>query len=442
MNNKKLSSVLLLAIFITAVALFAQKFFPERRLVVWPNGNYIPYFYSSVETPDSSPAFWVDQSKGHWRCVYPQEENAPHYSCSFNLQFGETVDRGIDLSSYSHMRVKLKYSGNAEMIRIFVRNFDPRYSRLEDPNSTKFQSIILQKQDVANEILISLEEFVVGDWWLGNYNIPRHLARTQMDNASTMGIDYVDGKKPGNNDIEMIKIEFVGGWVSAESWYFSILACWMVGLFIFAIAQLIYLHRQTKRDGQVITQLNKTNAELQLEKDQFRRLSTVDPLTQAYNRFGIDQIVSSLTGSDAERKIRHAPELALIIADIDHFKRINDQYGHDAGDRVLQRVADIINRSIRPQDFLGRWGGEEFVVILPNTTKEFALAMAEKIRMTIGDEKFEPGNPLQITASFGIGEKMSGEDFASTFKRVDTALYRAKHQGRNCCVLASDLLDS
>ena len=124
--------------------------------------------------------------------------------------------------------------------------------------------------------------------------------------------------------------------------------------------------------------------------------------------------------------------------DIDYFKRINDSRGHDAGDRVLQLVSEIIQSRIRRSDYLGRWGGEEFIILLPDTRKEFALALAEKIRLVIHDTIFEIEHPLNVTASFGVGQQQNNEDFATAFKRVDTALYAAKNQGRNCCVMAAD----
>lgn len=441
MNDKHFSSVLLLAIFITVIAVIAQKFFPDKRLVVWPNTNYVNYFYTTIDNGGAAPAFWLDQAKGKWRCAYPDDDNSQYFACSFNILFAEKLNRGVDLSGYSHLHLKLKYSGSAKKIRIFFRNFDSAYSKVEDTNSTKFHSMILHTPDLNNEVAIKLDEFVVADWWLGQYNIPRHLARPQMDNVSSFGIDYVEGKQPGNHDVEIEKIEFVGGWISAEDWYLFILACWMSGIFIFAITRLIQLQRQTKHDVQVINQLNRTNAELQQEKDRFRRLSTVDPLTQAYNRFGIDQIVSTLIICNIEREQhRDAPEFALIVIDIDFFKRINDRRGHDAGDRVLQKISAIINSAIRPQDFLGRWGGEEFVVVMPSTTKQSAFILAEKIRLLIHETEFEPENPLSVTASFGVSDKLINEDFASTFKRADTALYKAKSQGRNCSILAVDEL--
>ena len=441
MNDKHFSSVLLLAIFVTALAVITQKFFPDKRLAVWPNTNYVNYFYATTMEDGRPAAYWLDQDKGLWRCEYPKDDKSEYFACSFNVLFTLALDRGIDLSGYSHMRIKLKFSGTASKLRFYFRNFNPAYSRTEDTNSTKFHSMLLHTKDLQDEVAISLDEFVVADWWLGQYDIPRSLSRPEMDNVASIGMDFVEGLQPGNQDIQIEKMEFVGGWISAEKWYLSILGCWMLGIFIFAITRLVQLQRQTKHDVHVINQLSRSNAELQQEKDRFRRLSTVDPLTQAYNRFGIDQIVSTLMIFNIERgQHQDAPEFALIIIDIDYFKRINDRRGHDAGDRVLQQISAVINKAIRPQDFLGRWGGEEFVVIMPSTRKEFAIALAEKIRLMIYDTEFEPGNPLAVTASFGVSDKLADEDFASTFKRADSALYKAKNQGRNCCVLAEDVL--
>lgn len=439
MNDKHFNSALLLAILVTVIAVIAQKFFPEKRLIVWPNTNYVNYFYTTTNSNENSPAYWLDQDRGLWRCVYPTDDKSEYFACSFNILLAEKLNRGIDLSGYTHVNLKLNYSGSAKKLRIFLRNFDPAYSKVEDTNSTKFHSIILYTSDLKKELGINLNEFVVADWWLGQYDIPRHLSRPEMDNVSSFGVDYVEGKQPGNHDIKIEKIEFTGGWISAENWYLLILGCWMLGIFIFAITRLAQLQRQTKYDVQVINQLNTTNEQLQQEKDKFRRLSTVDPLTQAYNRFGIDQVVSMICNMEKQQD-QNTPVFALIVLDIDHFKRINDRRGHDTGDRVLQIVAAIITRGIRAQDFLGRWGGEEFIVILPNTRKEFAIALAEKLRFMIYDTEFEPGNPLAVTASFGVSDKREEEDFATTFKRADVALYTAKAQGRNCSIIADDEL--
>ncbi|WP_331344936.1 GGDEF domain-containing protein [Cellvibrio sp. UBA7661] len=443
MNDKNFNSALLLAILLTLVAVFAQQFFPQKRFTVWPNSQINVYFYSSVQgnsAGDSAQAaFWLDKDKSIWRCNYPSVTNEEYFACSFNALFEKTLDTGIDLSGYTHLNLKVSYTGSAHRMRVYVRNFDAAYSNVQDSNSTKFNAITLHTSDLHQELSIGLDEFIVADWWLSDYDIPRKLSRPDMRNAMTLGIDYVEGMTPGNHDMQIEKIEFVGKWISAEHWYLCILFCWMLGIFCYAIVKLTQLKKQTKHDVSIIHQLSDKNARLQLEKDKFRHLSTVDALTQTYNRFGIDSIINSLISLHKNSDKRQAlPEFALMLLDIDHFKRINDRRGHDAGDRILRNIAAIISQQINEQDFLGRWGGEEFIVIMPGTTKETAFILAEKIRLLINETMFEQHNPLYVTISIGVSEKHDNEDFATCFKRADNALYAAKAQGRNCCVMATD----
>lgn len=129
-------------------------------------------------------------------------------------------------------------------------------------------------------------------------------------------------------------------------------------------------------------------------------------------------------------------DFAIILFDIDNFKRINHHRGHDVGDIVLRDVAKIIARNLRISDCVARWGGEEFVIILPYTRFEFALALAEKIRISVSTYNFDARQPLHATLGAGVSAIMSGESFADAFKRTDEALYKAKNSGRNACVLA------
>lgn len=431
MNDKSFNFILLMTILLTLVALLGHSFFPKRHLRLLPNPDIGFYIYSDKLPDGNQAATWIDESARQWRCTYPEGHPGTYFACSFNVALETSETQGIDLSRYSHMNVRINYVGSSNKLRIYLRNFNPVYSRVDDYNSTKFNAINLNTRDLSHELSVDLNELVVSDWWVSEYDLPHKLSRPDISNIVTLGIDFADPLSPGHHDVTVGKIEFTGEWISREHWYLTIIACWMLGIFIYALTRLIHLSQQTQHDVRIINQLSSSNAQLQMETDKFRRLSTVDPLTQTYNRFGIDQVVAALINSLNNR-------FALIFIDIDHFKRINDNRGHDAGDRVLLKVANILHRAIRKQDYLGRWGGEEFVVIMPDTSKEFALAMAEKIRILIFDEIFEPDDPLNVTASFGVGDRLKDEDFASTFKRVDNALYSAKSQGRNCCILAQD----
>jgi diguanylate cyclase len=127
--------------------------------------------------------------------------------------------------------------------------------------------------------------------------------------------------------------------------------------------------------------------------------------------------------------------LSFSIWDIDLFKRINDSFGHDAGDRLLRGVADLIASNKRAEDFLARIGGEEFVLLLPVTTLEAASVVAEKLRHVIDGAAFRHhGEPVRVTISAGLTDFRAGDTPASVYERADRALYQAKQQGRNRCV--------
>jgi diguanylate cyclase (GGDEF)-like protein/PAS domain S-box-containing protein len=155
------------------------------------------------------------------------------------------------------------------------------------------------------------------------------------------------------------------------------------------------------------------------------QLAQHDPLTQLYNRRAFDEQFTLLF---AESCIT-GDSLCVIMADIDHFKTINDRFGHLSGDEVLKAVAGILNESIRSKDFCARWGGEEFVLILPSTSLSQAIEIADRIRTTI--EKVVYFDDLQITCSFGIAEKQLNEKMNTLLERVDQKLYLAKQEGRN-----------
>jgi diguanylate cyclase (GGDEF)-like protein len=127
------------------------------------------------------------------------------------------------------------------------------------------------------------------------------------------------------------------------------------------------------------------------------------------------------------------------MADLDHFKRINDQYGHSAGDRALVRVAATFERHLRPYDLAARYGGEEFLIVLPGTTLEAAAVTAERIRQDIGEIRLTEC-PSGVAASLGVAGWKTGETPEALIRRADDALYNAKRSGRNRVEVASGLL--
>jgi len=158
-------------------------------------------------------------------------------------------------------------------------------------------------------------------------------------------------------------------------------------------------------------------------------LYITDPLTKLYNRAHFDETISFIV----EHQRKADVNFALAIVDIDHFKSINDTYGHQVGDEALVSVAKTLKNSLREDDLIARWGGEEFVIMLKNVTLDEAKVIMEKVRANVQNNKIT--DSISVSASFGLTKYIIGEGAKEIFKRVDDALYEAKRGGRNRVVV-------
>jgi diguanylate cyclase (GGDEF)-like protein len=172
-------------------------------------------------------------------------------------------------------------------------------------------------------------------------------------------------------------------------------------------------------------ELSEAYALLALKSVELEKASITDSLTSLFNRRRLEEAFAH----ELDRAQRYGKPVSLIIADVDHFKSINDTHGHQIGDEVLKLIADLLRNGVRAVDLVGRWGGEEFLVICPDTDLEGALGLAEKLRGAVEAGPFPAGTT--ITSSFGAAQYGEGESFKDTVGRADKALYRAKINGRN-----------
>ena len=150
-----------------------------------------------------------------------------------------------------------------------------------------------------------------------------------------------------------------------------------------------------------------------------------DQLTGIYNRHKMENIFEN----EFNRVKRYEEPLSLIMFDIDHFKKVNDNYGHDVGDLVLKEIVKVVNSNIRNVDVFARWGGEEFIIMCPETDLDSAVNLSEKLRKTIEEISFKEAG--KVTVSFGVTSYKSKELKKEFIKRADVALYKAKNSGRN-----------
>jgi diguanylate cyclase (GGDEF)-like protein len=199
----------------------------------------------------------------------------------------------------------------------------------------------------------------------------------------------------------------------------------------------VELERKQDQIERANANLTRVNEDLHRNNEVLEQLSFTDGLTQLHNhRYFQDRL-----RVEAKRCDRSNESLALLLIDIDDFKRLNDRNGHAAGDEVLRRVATILNDSVREIDLPARYGGEEFAVLAPRTSEKGALAIAEKLRASVSQAAF-PGaeasasQKVQVTVSIGVS--LYGGDVKRFFNEADRALYRAKAEGKDCVVFYSE----
>jgi diguanylate cyclase (GGDEF)-like protein len=221
-------------------------------------------------------------------------------------------------------------------------------------------------------------------------------------------------------------LRFEGKWISRGDLLAGLLSLWGASGFLYLVQALLAYRRRLADARTSLAALTGINAALRLDAEELTTQAYLDELTGALNRHGLRDLLT--------RQIR-VPHLlglpcALLLADLDHFKLVNDKYGHLEGDAVLREFVQLVQAQLRGTDRLVRWGGEEFLIVCPGTTAEQALVLAEAVRAAVAAHRWADGKTL--TVSCGVAALTEVDDFSAALARADAALYRAKQSGRNC----------
>lgn len=365
-----------------------------------------------------------------WRCEL--RDASPYPFCGVEILLDGERQAGLDLTRVERVRLHLDYEGPARSLRLFLRNFDARYSRVEDPLSTKFNQIEFSPSSLVDGLEVSLRDFYVANWWMSAYDIAPQLGHPQFDNV--VSIELQTGTVPalGEHRFRLRSIELEGQRISSEQLYLGLVLAWLALIMGWVLHRLLELKRELSQRRQREAELLQVNAVLDARSRKLETRAQTDPLTGALNRRGLEQGIREALSESRSSEA----SLSLVLLDLDHFKRINDGHGHAMGDRVLSELSELVQRHIRDSDRLARWGGEEFVLLCRNCDARQALGLAEKLRELIEGHDF--GAELKVTASFGVATLHPGQTLEQLFAAADAALYRAKHAGRNR-VLAESL---
>ncbi len=417
--------VRLLAVILSIIAVCLIQYLPNQTRMLHFNSNNQYLLFADGHRDGTSQVTWLDDySFSRFKCSLSAAEDA---WCGWSVLWPNEPDGLMDFSAYHSLRVRLKYVGEAKKLRIYARNYHEAYGDLIATDPNKFQSVTLFTHEFNEVVDIPLSEFVVADWWVTRFNIPRQHVAPDFSAVQMLAIDFPQPAVAGDHVMEVLSIELVGEWVSKESAYLALLILWLLVLAAEGGYRYYLMNIKVERARARALTLESYARELRTQTSMYKKLSGVDPLTGAYNRAGIKPLLKK--SFDNNRRSDHDRGVVMVI-DIDHFKQVNDTYGHSVGDTVIQQVAYVIADVIRAGDLFARWGGEEFLLICPGVNRTTAAVIGEKLRQAVCDRQYASGVPA-VTVSLGVTLIRHGDAFNQAFDRADQALYQAKRAGRN-----------
>ncbi len=423
MANVRFETGLLGLLLLTAGAVIWQDQILLRTLRFTPantaSGNHLLF---SDGDKDGHTTVRSDGSLS-WNCDLRAGNAYPY--CGYELFFDRNRGtHGLDLTNMRSLTITLMYQGQASSFRVHLKNFDPYYSRATDDDTPKYLRVEADTTPGQwQRTSFVPSDFGVADWWLRKYQLAPEFGRPQFDNITSMNIETGSEAPLGPHAFQIREIEVKKAIMSDAQWYSLLLGVWIMMIVVYLGYRLSNLRRALRE--------RRTLEALALREAQ--EAASHDHLTKVLNRRGVSERFDEL------RKGRSGGTMTAILIDIDHFKALNDTWGHDYGDQVLAQVAGVIRRNVRGVDLVARWGGEEFVVVCAGIDRRGAQRVSEKIRECI--ETFDFGDCGQITASFGVHwsnapenvpENVQGAELSQMVALADIALYAAKAGGRNC----------
>jgi len=417
--NAKFETALLCLLLLTAGAVIWQKQLLERTIRFTP-ASVASHSHLLFSDHDAGGNTSVRET-GPLRFDCDLRAGNAYPYCGYEL----FVDRdrgthGLNLSNMRSLTVTLLYSGPSTSFRVHLKNFDPRYGQRADDESPKYLRVEtdtmpgrLQRASFATS------DFGVADWWMRKHKLAPEFGRPQFNNITSLIVETGSEAPLGHHVFEIRDITVKTDILSEAEFYSLLLGLWIIMIVGYLGYRVVNLRRA----------LGERQKLEMIALHEAQEAARRDPLTGLLNRRGLTERFDTLV-----RQQRHPFALAVILIDIDHFKKLNDAYGHDVGDEVLATFASVIGSNVRTVDIAARWGGEEFMVICSGVDRKGAQKIAEKLRACIEAADF--GKCGTVTASFGVHWSYGMEpDLGQAVGFADRALYNAKASGRNCCRL-------
>ncbi|HNY29267.1 MAG TPA: GGDEF domain-containing protein [Fibrobacteria bacterium] len=407
--------IVLLLLFAT-FGLIAWQHWGMERTVVLDVGDKIAVVSSVDDHSENGTSVCEahEDSRGWW-LQYDVRQGTNWSFCGLNLAFRKDgVPISLDWSNFDSLVIHMvEINGPNVRFQVQIKVDDRRLLKETGIQSMKYLSMIGVPNGTRNShATMTLDRFVVPTWWAGRFGVPsRNLDPIRKEVREIEFMTSADQIVLGTGSFGIQSLELRGKWIRQEALFKLLFAAWLAYV-VGGLAIRLYKSLVSIRN-------------LQRQATRLQELAERDPLTLLHNRRGLENHLKAIT----ERAIDPTnPVIGVMMIDLDHFKSVNDTLGHDAGDDILRNLARIIQEDMRPNNLAARWGGEEFILLLPGIPPDRVLPAAEGLRCRVESDLHCQN--LHVTASIGVAHGRI-DDFDTLVKRADEALYRAKTSGRN-----------
>lgn len=406
---------------LTALIVIAYFFLPLKAIDLLSKHAELGIYADGINGGGNSTNQWVNQEAHHFQCEVKPSETSRF--CGIAIKQIASLNpykyKSLDLRDFHQLLLDVEYHGPADRLFFFYRNSDASNQGANKMEANQFIFTYISKGELKSPLKIPLDSFDLADWWLRENYTTRSQIQRRRDVVLELGIATDLDPELGVYDFKLRALFAQGQWINREQLYFCIIVIWLFGIILEVTHRIILMMKEKRHYALRLNELRK-------EFRQLEQTATKDPLTNTYNRAGFLKIANYIA-SNIESDTWY-----VVLFDIDHFKSINDTYGHDAGDVVLQQFSERVKYNIREEDYFSRWGGEEFVLLAKLPSDDAAKQFADKIRHVIGSHPFSlPEGVITVTASIGISQFSAAIPLDTAMSQADKNLYFAKNNGRN-----------
>lgn len=403
------------------VALLVWQHFGMVEVLELGAGNF-PVKVTDDKAEGGNSEGWVER-KGQdlvMHCRINKKIDWPHCKLSFDFLKGA---KGIDMSRFDYLIVNATYAGpGALKFGLVVSEVEEGYTRLDTWQTYKVEQVESLDLPSDGNMVIPMNWFVVAQWWKEMAKPPIEHSVVNLDNVVYLDLLSNFGGVEGDRILTVHSLRLHGKLISRDTLLLWLVGAWVACAVGWLAVLTLSLRGQLKDSEAAIELLSTVNKALELEARDLAGQAYIDPLTGVLNRQGLRAALMSTSSLLAD-------PMAVIFIDIDHFKCINDTHGHDVGDDVLRKFANVVASGIRSSDRLVRWGGEEFLIVCPMTNVYQGKILAENLRHALHHHTWP--EELRVTASFGVAQHHEHDEVGVVIKNADEELYRAKRSGRD-----------